>query len=57
MQQTYQDKYIAIILTDLKNSERDLYPLTKNTSLPLLPIGNKKIIIYQLEALNKIGNL
>jgi len=38
MQQTYQDKYIAIILTDLKNSERDLYPLTKNTSLPLLPI-------------------
>jgi NDP-sugar pyrophosphorylase family protein len=46
--------YIAIVMTEFKNSERDLYPLTKNHPLPLFPIGNKKLIVYQLEALAKV---
>lgn len=35
----------------------DLYPLTKNFPISNLPIGNKKLIVYQLEQLESVSNL
>lgn len=42
-------KYIALILTEPKTA--DIYPLTRKYSAASLPIGHKKMIVYQLEQL------
>jgi hypothetical protein len=57
MEQVYSDKTIAIIVSEIKSSARELYPLTKNYPMALLPVGSKKLIVYQLEALLSISNL
>ena len=57
MEQVYSDKTIAIIISEIKSSARELYPLTKNYPMALLPVGSKKLIVYQLEALLSISNL
>jgi NDP-sugar pyrophosphorylase family protein len=44
-------KYTGIILGGGKGLE--LYPLTPMINKALLPIGNKKMIMYQLELLDK----
>ena len=43
------NKLIAVIMAEGKYSE--MYPLTYNFSVGNLPIGNKKLITYQLEQL------
>jgi hypothetical protein len=57
MEQVYSDKTIAIIVSEIKSSARELYPLTKNYPMALLPVGSRKLIVYQLEALISISNL
>ncbi len=52
-----EKKYIAVIVSEVKHSSRELYPLTKNYSMGLLPVGTKKIIVYQLESLIPIRQL
>lgn len=47
-------KYIAIIISEVKSSSRELYPLTKNYPMGLLPVGSKRLIVYQLESLLKV---
>ena len=49
-----QAKYIAIIISEVKSSSRELYPLTKNYPMGLLPVGSKRLIVYQLESLLKL---
>lgn len=44
-------KYTGIVLAGGKGQE--LYPLTPKIQKALLPIGNKKLIMYQLELLDK----
>lgn len=39
-------KYIAVIFTEPKAA--DIYPLTRKHPAASLPIGHKKMIIYQL---------
>ena len=51
MQNIESGKYLAIILSEIKSSARELYPLTKNYPMGLLPVGTKKLIVYQLESL------
>lgn len=51
------DRYVAIVISEVKSSSRELYPLTKNYPMCLLPVGTKKLIIYQLEALLKVAEL
>lgn len=51
MEHSGQGKYLAVIISEVKTSSRELYPLTKNFEMGLLPIGTKKLIAYQLEAL------
>ena len=45
-------KYIALIFTESKTA--DIYPLTRNYPAGCLPIGHKKMIVYQLEQLEAI---
>jgi choline kinase len=51
MEQVESSKYLAIIISEVKSSSRELYPLTKNYPMALLSVGSKKLIVYQLEAL------
>jgi choline kinase len=51
------EQYIAVIIAEVKSSSRELYPLTKNYPMCLLPVGTKKLIIYQLESLLSIKQL
>lgn len=48
---------MAIIISEVKSSSRELYPLTKNYPMALLPIGTKKLITYQLESLIPIQHI
>lgn len=41
-------KYLGVIVAEVKSSARELYPLAKNYPMGLLPIGTKKLIVYQL---------
>jgi NDP-sugar pyrophosphorylase family protein len=42
-----QRKFVGVIFgNDMGN---ELYPLTKNLPKSNLPVGNKKLIVYQLE--------
>ena len=45
--------YAGVIMAGGKGTE--LYPLTPKSLKALLPIGNKKMIYYQIEALEKAG--
>ena len=45
---------VAVVLAEVKTTSAELYPLTKNYPMGLLPIGNKKVIVYHLEALAKV---
>jgi hypothetical protein len=38
-------------MAEVISSSRELYPLTKNYPMGLLPVGAKKLIVYQLESL------
>ena len=51
MEQVESNQYLAIVISEVKSSSRELYPLTKNYPMALLSIGSKKLIVYQLEAL------
>lgn len=50
-------QYLAIIISEVKSSSRELYPLTKNYPMALLSVGSKKLIVYQLEALLPLTNI
>lgn len=41
-------EFLGVIISEVKSSSRELYPLTKNYPMGLLPVGTKKIIVYQL---------
>jgi hypothetical protein len=43
-----QEKYLGILISEVKSSSREMYPLTKNYPMGMLPVGTKKIIVYQL---------
>lgn len=57
MEQVESSKYIAIIIAEVRSTSRELYPLTKNYPMALLNIGPKKLMLYQLEALQPIPDL
>lgn len=57
MEGEYQGKYLAVIIGEVKSSSRDLYPLTKNYSMSLLPVSTKKLILYQLESLIPVTSI
>lgn len=48
MEQVESNKYLAVVISEVKSSSRELYPLTKNYPMAMLSIGSKKLIVYQL---------
>lgn len=48
-------KFTAVILAGGKGLQ--LYPLTPRYPKALLPVGNKRMIIYQLEMLERTNNI
>jgi dTDP-glucose pyrophosphorylase len=47
-------EFQAVILAS-GNDGDNLYPLTEQTPLPLLPVANRPLISYQLELLERAG--
>jgi Ran GTPase-activating protein (RanGAP) involved in mRNA processing and transport len=48
MEEQPEGKYLGVIVAEVKSSARELYPLAKNYPMGLLPIGVKRLIVYQL---------
>jgi len=48
MDEQAEKKYLGVIVAEVKSSARELYPLAKNYPMGLLPVGIKKLIVYQL---------
>ena len=57
MEQVESNKYLAVVISEVKSSSRELSPLTKNYPMAMLSIGSKKLIVYQLEALLGVKQL
>ena len=52
MQARISRKFVAVILANGMRNE--LHPITMNFPMANLPVGNKKLIVYQLEQLESI---